>query len=131
MPGPAGTTATQAIAGGALVAGQNAFVAAAPMMPFTSGFGVGGPEVLGITGALNVIGQWIKGFNFFNQNRWMIPLLLVLGLGIAGIIWHDDIRRAILNGFMAVDTAVKNYGVLREVGVMQPGSPTAKDTLGG
>lgn len=93
--------------------------------------GVGGPEVLAITAGLNALAQWVKMWDFFDQNKYLIPLLLLLGLVIAVILWHDDMRRALMNAMLSVDTAVKNYGQLRTVGVMSQGTPTQKDMANG
>lgn len=116
MPSVAG--APQAIAGQTMVAAQNGLIAAAPALPFNNA-GIGGFEVLGITSALNVVGQWIKRYKWFKQDDWMLPLLIVLGLSIAILYWHDNIGKGVLNGFMAVDTAIKNYGALNAGGVLK------------
>lgn len=101
-----------------MTAGQNGLIAAAPALPFNNA-GIGGFEVLGITSALNVTGQWIKRYRWFKQDDWMLPLLIILGLGLAIVYWHDNIGKGVLNGFMAVDTAIKNYGALNQGGIMK------------
>jgi len=120
------TPTPQAIGGMAMTAGQNGLIAVAPALPFNNS-GVGGFEVLGITAALNVLGQLIKRPKWFKQDEWMIPTLLVLGLALALLLWHDNLGKGILNGAIAVDTAIKNYGALNQGGVMK----SAPDGPGG
>lgn len=125
MPSVDYAPAPQAVAGIAGATAQNTIIAAAPSV-FSTPFGVGGPEVLGITGALNVVGQWIKMHDWFDQNKWLIPLLVVIALAIAVAMWHDNIPKAVLNAAMAVDNAIKNYGALKGVGVLQAGTDVVK-----
>ena len=92
-----------------------------------------GPEVLSLSAFLNVVAQPIKAQKWFKQNVWLVPLLLVLGVGLAFLVaWlvTDDIRQsvsqAILKGPSATWQSLISYSALSKqpggLGVLGPGT---------
>ena len=76
-----------------------------------------------VTAVLIGFAQWIKMFPWFNQCVWLWPCLLVLGSGLAFLVW-TDFAKAILNGATAACQAVFDYKGLNASGVpiLAPGT---------
>lgn len=90
-----------------------------------------GPEVMGLSGVLNLIAQGVKMHPRFDQNLWLLPVLLVLGIGLAFlVIWltTDDVRQAlsqaILKGGSAAWQSCINYAGLGPKGLGVLGAGT-------
>lgn len=92
-----------------------------------------GPEVMGLSGVLNVIGQPIKMHPRFNQNIWLLPLLMLIGIVMAILViylldpednWRRSIGQGILKGGSATWQAAVNYSGLgpKGVGVFSAGT---------
>lgn len=101
LASPNGTPSGAQVAGGVgLAVGSNLATAFAPTvtqaMTGQSSM-VGGPEVVAIAAALNLIAQHVKHYAWLDQDRWMHLILLVLGLAIAAFVFRDPIK-ALLNG---------------------------------
>ena len=78
-----------------------------------------GAEVLGLSALLNMAVQPIKMWGWFRQDKLMVPLLLVLGVGLAVLVaWlmdpNGDLRKSVgqglLKGGSAAWQAAVNYG---------------------
>lgn len=92
-----------------------------------------GPEVMGLSGFLNIIGQPIKMHPRFNQNIWLLPLLMAIGIALATVVlwlldpednWRRSVGNGILKGGSATWQAAVNYGGLgpKGVGVLSAGT---------
>ena len=82
-----------------------------------------GTEANILAGVLNMVMQWLKGFDWYDQNRWAIPTLLVLGLTTAGLLWRDELQRAVLGGLNIAAQAWQNYAALSDHPTMPPAPP--------
>lgn len=93
-----------------------------------------GPEVMGLSGVLNIIGQPIKMHPRFNQNIWLLPLLMIIGVALATLVlylldpednWRRAIGQGILKGGSATWQAAVNYGGLgpKGIGILTQGTP--------
>lgn len=89
----------------------------------------GGVETLGIAAGMNGLAQWLKNFVWFDQNKWLIPILIVAGGILAILIWREDIPKIVVNVALALDKALRDYGLLKPLGVYTPGVPTKTDVL--
>jgi hypothetical protein len=76
----------------------------------------GGSEVTAIAAFLNLVAQFIKMPEHFNQNRWLIPILLILGILAAYFVLHD-FSKAFLDGSLAALQSVVNYRAYNATGL--------------
>lgn len=77
-----------------------------------------GGEVLGLSALLNMVVQPIKMAHWFKQDRLMVPLLLVIGVGLAILVvwlmdpsgdWRKAVAQGLLKGGSAAWQAAVNY----------------------
>ena len=115
------TTPAAAVTGAVAAAGLNAAVLASPFIPGNS-LGVGGPDVVAVAMLLSTVAQGIKMHAWFHQNRYMVWFLLALGFAVCLAIWHDDLKRVVLNAGQAVYNAIVTYGALNNVGALAAGT---------
>ena len=90
---------------------------------------VSGPEANILAGFCNMVVQWIKGFEWFDQNVWSIPLLLVLGLGTGLLLWHDDLNRALMGGLNISAQSWVNFAALKDGPIMPPAASIGPATM--
>ena len=76
-----------------------------------------GPEVVGISAFLNIMAQWIKMPRWFDQNRWIYPALLVLGLVAALVVFNGDHAKALVNGSLGALKALTDYRAWKATGL--------------
>lgn len=76
----------------------------------------GDGTVLGLTAALNGLGQVLKQPTWFRQNLVLFPVLLVIGAGLAWWITGDE-KQGILKGALAAWQSTINYKALGPDGI--------------
>lgn len=124
MPGPTPSTGTEKVAALGTWAMTNGAVAAAPLLPGNDS-GLGGFVVNVIAGFINGVIQALKMHGWYKQNEWAMWTALVLAFAVCLLIWHDDLRKAALNGMGAATNAMNNYAPLNKLGVLPPGTDSA------
>jgi hypothetical protein len=82
---------------------------------------IAGADVNLLAMSLNLIGQIVKQHPRFDQNRWLVPVLLACGIGLAWVLWQDG-RQALLRGAAAAYQSLNNYRGqhLMGLGVLAP-----------
>ena len=86
---------------------------------------VAGAEVNLLAMGLNLIGQIVKQHPKFDQNRWLVPVLLAAGVLLAWALW-GDYREAILRGAAAAYQSLNNYRgqLMMGLNALPPAPPT-------
>lgn len=141
MPGPHAEASpaplpplARATLGGIAAVGTNLATAqAGAAIGGTNGIASGtGWEIQGIAAFLNLAAQYAKMHRRFDQDRWTIPLLIILGIALAYLVWLD-VGRAILNGAIAAWQANANYKTLNATGIqiLAPATPYEGDRFYG
>lgn len=70
----------------------------------------GGPEVLGTSIFLNLVGQLVKKVKWFPEHEGLIVLFFVLAFLVSVfVLFHGDIARAFLNAANSTMQALVNY----------------------
>ena len=77
-----------------------------------------GPEANVLAIAANMVVQWIKEYDWFDQRRWAIPTLILLGLVIGAVLWRDDLHKLLVGGLNIAGQAWSNYRTLSPNPVM-------------
>ena len=87
---------------------------------------IAGADVNLLAMGLNLVGQIVKQHPRFDQNRWLVPVLLACGIGLAWVLWQDG-RQALLRGAAAAYQSLSNYRGqhLMGLGVLAPAPEAA------
>lgn len=85
-----------------------------------------GPEVNGLAGLVNLSAEYLKNRSWFPEAWLTVPLVIVVSLGLAWLLWHDDLVQAISKGAWIATQAHANFQAGKRIGLLAPTAPENK-----